>query len=81
MLEVYILNILIQSHFNNEDVILENVNCEIFLVQSLMDICHPQDEYFEVTTQSEHPESPKFKIRESICGFLDRATPVSLEKI
>ena len=45
-------------------------------MESLVDICHPQDEYFPETSDSPHPAGPKFKIRETISVFIERATPV-----
>ena len=46
-------------------------------MQSVIDICHPQSEYFpDETTQSQHPIGPKFKITQCIQTFFDRSTPV-----
>jgi hypothetical protein len=48
-------------------------------MQSLIDVVHPQNEYFpEKSTQSQHPVGPKFKIKQLIESFFERATPVTL---
>jgi hypothetical protein len=58
--------------------ILSKYNADNFLMQSVIDICHPQSEYFpDKSTQSEHPVGPKFKIKQFIQLFFDRATPVT----
>jgi len=47
-------------------------------MQSLIDIVHPQNEYFpDKSTQSQHPVGPKFKIKEFIESFFEQATPVT----
>ncbi len=46
-------------------------------MQTLIDISHPRNEYFpDKSTQSQHPIGPKFKIKQLIQTFFDRATPV-----
>ena len=46
-------------------------------MQSLIDVVHPRDEYFpDKSTQSQHPVGPKFKIKQLIQSFFERATPV-----
>ena len=50
---------------------------DTFLLQSLIDISHPQSEYLlDKSTQSKHPMSPKFKVQECIRAFLERTTVV-----
>jgi hypothetical protein len=58
--------------------ILSNDKADTFLMQSLIDISHPQDEYCpNNNTQSQHPISPKFKIKQCLQAFFERATPVT----
>src|SRR5271169_5461572 len=72
---------MLQSRFNNGDVILLKDDADTFLKRSLIDVCHPQPEYFNAKgTQSQHPIAPKFKIQKQIEEFYHRVTPVLLSR-
>ena len=69
---------MLQSRFNNGDVILLNDDADTFLKKSLVEICHPQVEYFaDQNPQSQHPIAPKFKIQKYIEEFCQKVTPVA----
>lgn len=50
---------------------------DTFLKKCLVDVCHPQGEYFaDKDSQSQHPIGPKFKIQKHIEEFYQKVTPV-----
>jgi hypothetical protein len=66
-----------KSLFNTEDVIFRKGDSETFLMQALVDICHPQSDYvLDKGTQVQHPTSPKYKVQQCLQSFLERTTPV-----
>jgi hypothetical protein len=72
-----------QSKFiENDHVVLSRETSDDFLKQILIEICHPQPEYFpEKSTQADHPNSLKFKVAQAVKYFFDRATPVFLPPV
>ena len=54
--------------------------CDEFIMHSLIEICHPQTEYYlDKSPEDHHPNSHKFKIQQLIQTFLDKATPMYMD--